>query len=78
MDLGWFESSQHHQFMKNVDELSPEENERIEKSYRAGGDVICEICGKSYYAHKQYIPSGKTNDGMPWLNELCNGDLVKL
>jgi formylmethanofuran dehydrogenase subunit E len=61
-----------------VGELSPEESERISKSYRASGYVVCEVCGKPYSSHKLYIPSGKTNHEMPWLNELCNGDLVKL
>lgn len=62
----------------NSNELTSEEEDRMYKSYRAGGDVICEICGKKYYDHKMYLPSGKTNDGYPWLNELCNGNLVKL
>ncbi len=60
------------------EDLTPEEEARIEKSYRACGDCVCEICGKLYYDHKQYKPSGKTNDGQPWLQELCNGQLVKL
>lgn len=59
-------------------ELTEEEDERIVLSYRACGDVICEICGKSYYQHPHYLPSAKTNDGYPWLHELCSGDLVKL
>jgi hypothetical protein len=58
--------------------LTKDEEERILRSYRAGGDVVCESCGKTYYQHKEYKPSGKTNDGVPWLSELCNGDLVKL
>lgn len=58
--------------------LTKEEEERILNSYHAGGGVLCETCGKMYNRHKEYMPSGKTNDGVPWLNELCNGDLVKL
>ena len=61
-----------------IGELTPEEDFRILNSYRACGECICEICGKLFYDHKPYLPSGKTNDGYPWLNELCNGDLVKL
>jgi len=60
------------------EQLTPEEEKRMLESYRSSGDCICEICGKNYYRHKSYEPSGKTNDGVPWLNELCNGDLVKL
>jgi hypothetical protein len=58
--------------------LTDEEEARIFKSYRAGGDVVCPTCGKTYYKHPQYLPSGKTNDGVPWLVEICNGNLVKL
>ena len=58
-------------------ELTPEEEDRIMKSYRAGGDVVCEVCGKVYYDHPEYKPSAKTC-GYVWLNEICNGDLVKL
>lgn len=58
--------------------LSPEEDERMMKSYRASGYVLCQICGKCYYDHRAYLPSGKTNQGVPWLVEICNGDLVKL
>ena len=58
--------------------LTEAESTRIYNSYRAGGDVICEICGQTYYNHPEYLPSAKTNDGVPWLNELCNGELVKL
>jgi hypothetical protein len=58
--------------------LTKDEEQRILGSYRAAGDCICEVCGKIYYRHKQYKPSGKTNNGVPWLVEICNGDLVKL
>jgi len=61
-----------------MNELTEEQENRINNSYRASGECICDICGKTYYKHKQYAPSGLTNDGVPWLNELCNGDLVKL
>ena len=45
--------------------------------YRASGDCICKQCGKKFYDH----PLDKENtdwDGNPFLNILCNGDLVKL
>lgn len=58
--------------------LTDEEEFRLNASYRASGEVICDACGKKYYDHEDYIPSGKTNDGVPWLVELCNGDLVHL
>ena len=61
-----------------MNELTEEQEKRIENSYRASGECICDICGKTYYQHKEYASSGLTNDGVPWLNELCNGDLVKL
>jgi len=58
--------------------LTKEEEDRMSKSFRASGYVTCDICGKIYYDHPAYIPSGKTNNGIPWLNELCDGKLVKL
>lgn len=58
--------------------LTEDEEILIRSSYRAGGEVICDVCGKKYNEHEDYLPSGKTNDGWPWLTKLCNGDLVKL
>ena len=58
--------------------LTEEQEKRIENSYRASGECICDICGKTYYNHKDYEPSKFTNDGIAWLQELCNGELVKL
>jgi len=60
------------------DDLTPEEDEKIRKFLCASGYCKCGVCGKIYYDHKAYEPSGKTNNGVPWLNELCNGNLVKL
>lgn len=59
-------------------QLTDEEEFRLNTAFRASGEVICEHCGKKYYDHNDYLPSGKTNDGVPWLVELCNGDLVHL
>ena len=61
-----------------IEELTEEQDNKILNSYRANGECICNICGKTYHQHKQYEPSGLTNNGISWLNELCNGDLVKL
>jgi hypothetical protein len=43
---------------------------------RAGGDVICERCGKPYRKHGFTEHRDFNND--PWLVELCDGSLVKL
>lgn len=43
---------------------------RIDRD-RAGGDVVCEGCGRKYYDHPQDID-------YPFLNVLCDGSLVKL
>ena len=44
---------------------------------RASGDMICGVCQKTYYRHKMELalldPKGE-----PFVNRLCNGDLVKL
>lgn len=39
--------------------------------YRAGGDVICSICGHKYYDHIMVKDE-------EWLTRLCNGDFVHL
>lgn len=39
--------------------------------HRAGGDVVCEGCGREYREH--------VDDPVePWLTVLCSGDRVKL
>lgn len=43
--------------------------------YRADGRMICEYCGKTYLKHPMGGPDG--SDGK-FLNELCDGRLVKL
>ncbi|KKN75296.1 hypothetical protein LCGC14_0381480 [marine sediment metagenome] len=45
--------------------------------YRAGGDIICDDCGKKYYDHpmsEDYLDY----DGYKWLWVICSGELVKL
>lgn len=39
--------------------------------YRASGDVICDLCGESYYKHGQHNP-------FYWLRVLCSNEVVKL
>lgn len=54
-------------------------DKKIEGWFRASGDCICTVCGKTYshYSHKidkevlEHYPSFH-------LNLLCNGDYVKL
>ncbi len=38
---------------------------------RAGGDCVCLDCGRKYYDHPQFPPAR-------FLNQLCDGSLVKL
>lgn len=67
------------QLQKTPQELTEEESRRIGEFYRAGGDCLCDKCGKKFYDHEPYMPSAKTTTGnYAWLRELCNGDLVKL
>jgi len=62
-----------------MNELTEEQENKINNSYRASGNCICDICSKKYYDHKDYEPSKLTHwQGECWLQELCNGDLVKL
>lgn len=47
------------------------------KTFRAGGDTICDACGKKYYDH----PTDEEDlsyTGDPVYLVLCNGDRVKL
>lgn len=49
----------------------------INEFVRAGGDVICEVCGKKYYDHpmdKEILSWG----GYPFLNVGCDGTRLKL
>lgn len=39
--------------------------------FRASSKCKCSDCGLEYWRHA-------TSDRWPWLNELCNGELVKL
>lgn len=43
---------------------------------RASGACICPVCGKEYRQHPLGGPKGWQDE--QFLNELCNGDLVKL
>lgn len=43
---------------------------------RASGACICPVCGKEYRQHPLGGPVGWQDE--QFLNELCNGDLVKL
>jgi hypothetical protein len=38
---------------------------------RCGGDCVCSDCGRKYYDHPQ-------NAEYPFLNEICDGSVVKL
>lgn len=38
---------------------------------RASQDVLCDVCGRIYGRHEQYLL-------FPWLNIICNGELIKL
>lgn len=38
---------------------------------RAGGDVLCGVCGRCYFDHPQAVPH-------LWLQLLCDGRYVKL
>ncbi len=44
---------------------------------RAGGDCICDQCGKCYYDHP-FDTKQLSYDDKPFLHVLCNGDRVKL
>ncbi len=46
--------------------------------HRAGGDCVCEACGKTYNRHLLASRPLSGMDGLPFLHVLCNGDLVKL
>jgi hypothetical protein len=46
------------------------------EAYRAGGDVVCPVCGFVYYDHPKDGPPD--HNGEKYLNRLCNGNLVKL
>ena len=47
------------------------------KMHRASGLVVCDECGKEYYDHP-YVAECRTDEGMPFLHLICNGDIVKL
>jgi hypothetical protein len=51
--------------------------DRIDKSYRSNGDMVCSICKKKYIDHPMEKDILGYNEE-PYLHKLCNGDLVKL
>jgi len=57
--------------------MSEESDERLQKAYRANGELICKECGKDYYSHPLCYEFLNFYDE-PFLNILCNGDIVKL
>lgn len=49
------------------------------KFTRAGGDVVCAVCGKKYYDHpRDASPAATGYDGSRPLAVLCDGRRVKL
>jgi hypothetical protein len=44
-----------------------------EECFRAGGEVICDICGKKYWKHPQ-----PAKEEVPTLVRACDGRLLKL
>lgn len=44
--------------------------------YRASGLCTCDECGKDYYSHP-YAYEAQDRDGEPYLQVLCNGDIIK-
>lgn len=69
--LTFEERHQHDAFGNAPELLDPKHAAKMESMYRAGGDVVCQKCGKVYYDHPNVV-------GALWLIELCNGDLVHL
>jgi len=45
--------------------------------YRASGLCVCNVCNKLYYDHP-YANEARDQEGAPYLNVLCDGDIVKL
>jgi hypothetical protein len=64
---------QHDDFGNCPELLSPEDAAALDEGRwdRAGGAVVCDVCGKQYYDHPNVI-------GALWLTRVCDGSLVKL
>ncbi len=65
------------EYAKTKPPLTGEEEEEELGAKRAGGEAICEVCGKTFNRHPlelKYL----SNSGEPYLNRICNGLLVKL
>lgn len=61
-------------FNNRCAELQP--SEQPVNFRRAGGGVLCDLCGAEYRRHPHSEHRDFNDD--PFLNRLCNGDLVKL
>lgn len=61
--------------MRIKKQFTTEQLEKIynENWYRAGGECICEVCGKEYKRHEDIVYGE-----FLYLTVLCNGELVKL
>lgn len=62
-----------HDYIWPVESLSGGENWWDEECIRAGGEVICEICRRPYWRHRQVAKKE-----VPTLVRACDGRLLKL
>lgn len=68
---------EHSEYLKNWKKRNSVKVENIEERLdndemrRAGGECVCEMCGKTYLQHPVI-------EGYEWLNILCNKKIVKL
>lgn len=60
-----------HEVILNLIELAQRPRSRDGDFYRASGNVECDTCGFTYYAHPRCVAE-------PWLHVLCDGRYVKL
>jgi len=56
--------------------LEKSEDDIMLEAYRAPHNMVCNTCGKQYVNHP-LVENLKYNDE-PYLNVICNGDIVKL
>ena len=57
--------------------LDMDEDEIWRKTIRAGLEVVCPECGKTYIDHP-YIDNVLGFDDAPFLHYICDGTIVKL